>query len=89
MSDLINGAWELVGALLICLSIYRLHIDGEVKGVSAVPVTFFALWGFWNLYFYPSQDLWWSFAGGLVMVAANGTWIVQMIYYITNPRVKA
>lgn len=79
--DILNGLFELIGALLLCLSIRRLLHDREVKGVSAVPVSFFACWGFWNLYFYPSLDQWWSFYGGLLMVAVNSTWILLMLWF--------
>ncbi len=77
-----NAIFEFVGALLICLSIRRLWHDKIVRGVSLVPVTFFATWGFWNLYFYPANALWWSFVAGLVMVTANGIWLLQMGFYV-------
>lgn len=80
--DQINAVYEFVGALLICLSIRRLAIDGEVKGVSLWPVTFFATWGFWNLFYYPYLSQWWSFAGGLLMVTTNSIWLLQMAYFI-------
>jgi hypothetical protein len=80
--DMINGAFELAGALLICMSIRRLHLDGQVKGVSVIPITFFALWGLWNLFFYPHLGQWWSFWGGVAMVVTNTIWLLQMVYVI-------
>jgi hypothetical protein len=80
-NDLINGLFELGGALLICLSIRRLWLDKSVKGVSPWPVGFFAGWGYWNIYYYPSLEQWLSFMGGLAVVTANTTWLMQMIYY--------
>lgn len=82
LPDLINGTFEFIGALLICLSIRRLWLDGQVKGVSVVPVTFFASWGFWNLFFYPHLEQWLSFWGGVAMVLANSVWLIQMGYII-------
>lgn len=79
--DMINGLFELVGGLLICLSISRLRKDRVVRGVSIFPVSFFASWGLWNLYFYPSVDCPYSFAGGVIVVSANLYWVGQMIYY--------
>ncbi len=64
------------------MSIRRLWIDKLVRGVSLVPIAFFASWGFWNLYFYPSMDAWWSFLAGLFMVLANAAWLLQMGFYI-------
>ena len=82
--DQINALWEFVGALFICLSIRKLYLDGQFKGVSVVPVTFFSLWGIWNLYFYPVNELWWSFYAGLLMVLANTTWLLQMGFYLVK-----
>lgn len=84
--DLVNGLFELIGGLLICLSIRRLHIDKEVKGVSALPTAFFTSWGYWNLFYYPSLSQWASFVGGCVIVAANTAWVLQMLYYSARVR---
>ncbi len=82
--DQINAAFEFIGSIFICLSIRRLYLDKSVRGVSMVPVTFFSFWAFWNLYFYPANELWWSFSAGLVMVVANGAWLCQMGYYVAR-----
>ncbi len=70
-SDMVNGLFELVGGLLLCLNVRRLWIDLKIEGVSMVPVFFFTAWGFWNLYFYPSVNALWSFWGGVVVVVVN------------------
>jgi hypothetical protein len=85
-NDLINGLFEFGGALLICLSILRLNRDKCVRGVSPYPVAFFASLGFWNIYYYPSLDQWYSFVGGLAVVTANTVWLSQMIYYLYKER---
>lgn len=84
--DAINGFFELLGALLICLSIRRLYRDRSIRGVSTIPTAFFALWGWWNLLFYPAVGAWWSFYGGLFMVAANSVWLLQMGYFTINEK---
>ncbi|MGZ3674646.1 MAG: hypothetical protein ACXVCO_10080 [Ktedonobacterales bacterium] len=84
--DQINAAFEFFGALLIGLSIWRLHVDKMVRGVSPVPVTFFATWGFWNLAFYPALEQWWSFTAGLLMVFMNSIWLVQMCWYVAREK---
>lgn len=80
-NDQINGLFELVGGLLIFMSVRALYVSKEVKGVSIFPVVFFASWGFWNVYYYPSLNQWYSFVGGLVVVSANVVWVCQMVYY--------
>lgn len=79
--DLINGCYEALGSLFILMSILRLHKDKKVRGVSIIGVAFFMSWGYWNLYYYPSLNQWWSFIGGLFIVISNTFWVGQMIYY--------
>lgn len=82
--DMINGAFEACGGFFIALSVIKLHKDKVVRGVSCVPVAFFSAWGFWNLYFYPALDQWFSFWGGCLLVIVNCTWLAQMYYYISR-----
>lgn len=82
--DIVNGLYELIGGFMIFLSVAKLHQDKQVRGVSFWPVLFFASWGFWNLFFYPNLDQWFSFAGGCVIVVANVIWLGQMWYYRNN-----
>jgi len=86
--DVINAFYEAFGGALIGMSIWRLYKDGQVKGVSLVPVVFFATWGYWNLYFYPALEQWWSFWGGVLMVTMNTVWLLQMAWYIRWPRLQ-
>ncbi len=79
--DLINGAFESCGALLVLLHCRRVWIDQDVKGVSIFATAVFMLWGFWNLYYYPSLDQWFSFYGGMALVGANAMWLLLMLWY--------
>lgn len=83
-TDNVNGMYELLAGLFIlnhCRSVIK---DKSVKGVSIVSTIFFATWGMWNLYYYPSLGQWWSFFGGISVVAANITWIFLMFKYRKN-----
>ncbi len=83
--DAINGCFELLGGALLLRNCWTLYQHKQVKGVS-VPVTaFFALWGVWNLYYYPHLEQWLSFAGGCVIVSANMLWVVMAIWYARYP----
>lgn len=84
--DLINGLFECIGGLILWLNVHRLWRDRRVSGVSVVPVVFWSAWGAWNLAFYPWAGLWWSFAGGLVVVAANLVWLGLLIYITRSKR---
>lgn len=81
IADLINGGFELLGGLFILNHCRVLYAQKAVRGVSVLSTAFFTLWGLWNLYFYPSLGQWASFAGGVVIVVANGVWIALALFY--------
>jgi ABC-type transport system involved in cytochrome c biogenesis permease subunit len=79
--DAINGTYEFCGGLFLLQNCFRLYKDKEIKGVALLPSAFFASWGVWNLYFYPSLHQSLSFSGGLLIVIPNITWVGMAIYY--------
>jgi len=79
--DIVNGRFELLGSVLIWLNVCALYRDKQIKGVHPAPITFFFLWGLWNLFYYPHLGQWASFAGGCSIVVANGVWVAQMLHY--------
>lgn len=79
--DQINGALEFGSALLMLMNVRRLTKDKRLAGISLVPTLFFDTWGFWNLYYYPALDQWWSFAGGACLVSVNVLWTGLAFYY--------
>jgi hypothetical protein len=79
--DLINGTFELVGGILCWLNVQRLRKDRRVQGVDWRVSAFFSAWGLWNLFFYPSLHQWASFAGGILLVLANTTWVALALRY--------
>lgn len=81
MGDIINGAFELIGAAFTWRNALQLYRDQEVKGVYWPFYGFLVLWGFWNLYYYPSLGQWLSTAAGLVLVAGNMTWLGLALRY--------
>ena len=83
--DLINASFEALGAFAALGNIRRLLIDKQVHGVSTMSTTFFLLWGFWNMYYYPNLGQWASFYGGLALVLTNVWRVALMVYYIRTP----
>lgn len=81
LPDIINGSFEFFGAPFIVLSILKLAKEKKVHGISWLHAGFFALWGYWNLFYYPHLNQWFSFAGGVAIVIANTIWLAQLIYY--------
>jgi hypothetical protein len=89
-NDMINGLWELCGSLFLFRNSQMLWRDKMVKGVSILPTIYFFGWGIWNLFWYPSLHQFYSFMGGITIMAANCLWIVLMLYFkfLYKPEIK-
>ena len=87
--DLINGIFEMFGGAFILLSCIKLYKEKKVRGVSWIHVGFFACWGYWNLYYYPSLGQILSFIGGIGIVVTNTALVIQMLYYIRREKKNA
>ena len=81
IQDMTNGSYESLGGICIWLSVYRLWIDKQVKGISILTVFFFTTWGLWNCYYYKFLGQTASWMGGIFTTTANIVWITLMIYY--------
>lgn len=81
MNDIINALFEFFGGCFLWLNVRRLLNDKQTKGVSIPATAFFAAWGIFNLYFYPSVGAWWSCLAGINVVVANIVWVTLMVYY--------
>lgn len=79
--DLVNGLLELAGAGFVGVSVRQLYIDKTVAGVSWYTPAFFSTCGWWNLYYYPGLEQWWSLGGSVGLVVANGAWMTLLLYY--------
>lgn len=79
--DIINGSFEFIGALFQCVQVRQIIKDKEVKGVHWLPISFFSLWGYWNLIYYPSLNQWFSFTGGLLLAIITSIWLVLIFKY--------
>jgi uncharacterized membrane protein YfcA len=80
-NDIINGIFEVAGGVFLIANCFRLYKDKTVQGVSVSVTAFFSVWGFWNLFYYPSLGQWWSFFGGVLLVAANSVWVGMALRY--------
>lgn len=79
--DLINGLFEFGGSVLLWMNVRQLMRDRGHRGVYVPATAFFAVWGLWNLYYYPNLGQWLSFAGGCSIVVANITAVVLMLRF--------
>jgi len=84
--DYINGSFGIVCGLALfvnCLCLYR---DKCMHGVSWMPTLYLTAWGYWNLYYFPCLNQWFSFAGACLMATANTLWLSMMLYYEAKKR---
>lgn len=81
IADVINGCFEGGLAGLVWLNIRQLVRDGEVKGTHMAAAIFVTLWGYWNLYYYPSLHQWFSFATGAALAFGNTVWLALALLY--------
>ncbi len=79
--DLTNGLFELFGGLFALRNCSVILKHKEVRGVSLLSNLFFTSWGFWNTYYYPHLDQWFSFAGGVLLAFANLFWLGLAVYF--------
>lgn len=79
--DLFNGLFEILASPFLFLHVRRVWKDKDVAGCSLTACAFFTAWGWWNLYFYPSQGLWLSFWGGIPVLAMNCAWFAGMLKF--------
>lgn len=82
--DIANGVFELIGAVAVWMNVRRIRRDKVVKGVDWRAMAFFWTWGMFNLLYYPSLHQWFSFLGGLALVAGNTLWVVLALRYRDN-----
>jgi hypothetical protein len=82
--DMMNGCFEAFGAVLTWRNALQLYRDRKISGVYWPATAFFAAWGLFNLWYYPSLDQWWSFAGGVVLVVGNIAWVVMALLWRRN-----
>lgn len=81
LPDIVNGCFEALGAASIWMHVRAIIRDKKSRGVSGFATAFFTGWGFWNLYYYPHLEQWFSFVGGLAIVSGNGIWLYFMWRY--------
>jgi hypothetical protein len=82
--DTVNGLFELLGGIVLWQNVRRIRQDRKLAGVDWRVTGFFTAWGFWNLWYYPSLGQWFSFFGGLNIVAANFVWLAFALKYRKN-----
>lgn len=80
-SDLINGFIEITGAIFVTFNIIDTLKQKKVAGVKWFSVAFFNIWGFYNIFFYPHNDLWFSFIGAITLTICNTIWTILLIKY--------
>lgn len=79
--DAVNGLFELTGALLVWMNVWRVVRDRGYAGVYPPAIAFFFAWGLWNLFYYSDLEQWWSLIGGSLLVVANLHWVFTLAIF--------
>jgi len=79
--DIVNASFEFFGAGFQAINVYQILKDKAVKGVHWLSVLFFSLWGWWNIYYYPQLDQFYSMLGAIALVLVNTIWLGLMWKY--------
>ena len=79
--DLINGIFEGAAGFMLWFNAVKIYKDKQLKGVHVFPTAVFALWGYWNLFYYPHLNQWISFFAGINVVLPNTIWVALAIHY--------
>lgn len=84
--DKVNGLFELAGGMFVLLSCIKLYCDKKVRGVSFAHVTYFTLWGYWNIHYYVNLDQWVSLVGSLSVTIMNTVWLAMLLYHMRKEK---
>ena len=80
-SDRINSGFEFAGGFFTIFHILQVLHDKSVSGLSLYTITFFVIWGYWNLYYYKSIKQPWSLIATYFITLMNTIWLSLLIYY--------
>jgi len=80
-SDFINGLIYITLTVFIWVSIRRVLLDKEVKGVSWMTLGGLASRSCWNLYFYTHMTLWYSLVGVTTLAFSEVTYCILLYKY--------
>lgn len=88
-SDIVNGVFELLGAICVWANVGSYAKDRAVKGVFWPATAFYSVWGLWNIVYYPALGQWFSFWGGVAIVSGNLFWIAWVLWDKYNSKEPA
>jgi hypothetical protein len=79
--DIINGCIYLALTCFVWVSIRRVLIDREVKGVSWMTLGGFFSRSLWNLYFYTFLSQWFSLVGVFLLGVSELIYVILLYRY--------
>lgn len=79
--DIFNSLLEVLAGAFQFRNCWVLYEVKKVSGVDWRGVAFFAVWGFWNLFYYPHLNQWYSFVGQIFVFIANILWVTMALVY--------
>lgn len=84
--DLINGLFELAGAVATGYNLVVLLRHKQVRGFAPWAYVYFTTWGAWNIYYYPHLHQFISLAGTICITISNCLYTGFALYYVRRSR---
>ena len=75
MIDYITSCFQVGAIIFLCISIRKLYIDQELKGVSVWMMTYFTVWGYWGTYMFWKLGQFWSMSASIGLSVAYTIWL--------------
>lgn len=89
MNDVINAIFSFLSGIFLWYNCWKLYKDKQVCGVSISCQALFTLWGFWNLYYWPSLNQWVTWYASIFSTTANLVWVWMAIYYTRKKKLRS
>ena len=79
-ADLVNGCFEIVGAIAAWLNVLVYLRHRALQGVFWPSTLFYTSWGCWNLIYYSALSQPISFYAGIALTSGSGLWVLLVAY---------
>ncbi len=79
MNDIVMAGFQVGACFFLCLSIYTIFRDRELKGVSVWMISYFTAWtvfGTWNWYL---LGMFWSYVTSVLMGVLYMIWLALAV----------
>lgn len=81
MIDQVTAVFQLGAVFFLCVNIFQLYKDRELKGISMFMMTFFTVWGYWGIFMFYTLGQPFSMWTNVGIAGAYTVWLGMAIFY--------